>query len=100
MAVGEHGRQRGILAIIGQQIRTLAARRFDQAGGEVEGGEGGLEVIDEIGAQRLAAAGVLAFGPITDPAAELGEKRAGIQMLTYPRNRVGPISHIFLSLVH
>ena len=98
MAIGEHGRQRGILAIIRQQIRTLAARRFDQAGGEVERGEGGLQVVDEIGAQRLAAAGVLAFGPVTDPAVELGEKRAGIEMLTYPRNRVGSCRH-FLFLV-
>ena len=98
MAIGEHGRQRGILAIIRQQIRTLAARRFDQAGGEIERGEGGLQVVDEIGAQRLAAAGILAFGPIADPAVEFGEKRAGIQMLTYPRNRVGSISHISFSL--
>src|SRR4029079_3847724 len=81
-----------------QQIRTPAGRRFDQAGGEIERGEGGLEIFDEIGAERLAAAGVLAFGPITDPAAEFGEKRAGIEMLTYPRNRVGSIRHIFFSL--
>ncbi len=54
MAIGEHGRQRGILAIVRQQIRPLAARRFDQAGGEIERGEGGLQVLDEIGAQRVA----------------------------------------------
>jgi hypothetical protein len=28
--------------------------------------------------------------------AKLGEKRAGIEMLADPRNRVGSISHIFL----
>src|SRR5688572_25236371 len=98
MTIGEYGRQRGVLAIVRQQIRTPAARRFDQAGGEIERSEGGLQVVDEIGAQRFPAAGILAFGLVTDPAAEFGEKRAGIEMLTYPRNRVGSISHIFFSL--
>ena len=54
VAIGEDGRQRGILAIIRQQIRPPAGRRFDQARGEAEFGKGRLQVLDEIGAQRLA----------------------------------------------
>ena len=54
MAIGKHGRQRGILAIVGQQIWPLAGRRFDQARGEIELGKGRLQVLDEIGTQRLA----------------------------------------------
>ena len=50
MAIGEHRRQRGILTIIRQQIRPPAGGQFDQAGGEVERGEGRLQVFDEIGA--------------------------------------------------
>ena len=38
--------------------------------------------------------GNLAFGAIGNAAREVGEKRAGMEMLAYPRNRVGSISHI------
>src|SRR4029079_12654982 len=36
----------------------------------------------------------LAFRAIGNPAAEFSEKRAGMEMLAYPRNRVGSIRHI------
>ncbi len=95
VAIGEDGRQRGILAIISQQIRPPAGRRFDQARGEVEFGKGRLQVLDEIGAQRLARPRILAFGAIGNPATEFGKERAGMEMLAYPRNRVRSIGHVF-----
>ena len=54
MAVGQHGRQRRILAIVGEQIRPLAARRFHQPRRETEFGKGGLQVVGEVGAERCA----------------------------------------------
>ena len=94
MAIGKDGRQRSILAIVRQQIWPLAGRGFNQARGEPEFGKGRLQVLHEISTQRLARPRILAFRAIGNPAAEFSEKRAGMEMLAYPRNRVGSISHI------
>jgi hypothetical protein len=42
------------------------------------------EFVHEIGAQCSAPLGILAFGPIGDPAVELGEKLAGMKLLARP----------------
>ena len=55
MAIGEHGRARGVLAILRQQIRSLAGRRFDQSRREIELGKSRLQVLFEIGAQGAVA---------------------------------------------
>ena len=55
VAVGEHGRQRSVLAIVRQQIRALAGRGFDQSGREIELRKCRLQFLHEIGAQRIAA---------------------------------------------
>ncbi len=95
MAVGEHGRQRSILAIVGEQIRPLPARRFDQPRLEIERSKGRLQFLDQISAQRRAGIFLLAFGAVADAAVQNFQELAGGKMLARPGDRVGS-GHAFL----
>jgi hypothetical protein len=77
MAVHQNGRQRGAFAMLGQKKRCLPAGRFDQAGGEVQLGEGGRQLLFQIGAQDTGPLGIQAFRLEADPAVELPEECAG-----------------------
>src|SRR6266702_6093452 len=78
------------------EIRTLAGRRFDQSCRELELRECRLQLLFEIGAQRTAPVGILAFGLIADPAIEFGKKLAGMKMLVRAVDSVGS-GHVSLS---
>jgi len=54
-----------------------------------------LQFLFEIGPQRIAPVGVLAFGLIRDPAVEFGEEFPGMQMLAGPGDSVSS-GHVFL----
>jgi len=64
--------------------------------GEIELRECRLEFFFEIGAQRIAPLGILAFGLIANPAIEFGEKLAGMKMLVRAIDSVGS-GHVSLS---
>src|SRR5712691_11875535 len=78
------------------EIRTFAGRRFDQSCREIELRECRLQFLFEIGAQRIAPVGILAFGLIANPAIEFGEKLAGMKMLVRAVDSVGS-GHVSLS---
>src|SRR5260370_10836661 len=59
-------------------------------------GECRLEFFLEIGTQRIAPVGILAFGLIANPAIEFGEKLAGMKMLVRAVDSVGS-GHVSLS---
>jgi hypothetical protein len=70
----------------------LSGRRFDQPRREIEL----RKCRRELGAQRIAPFGVLAFGLIGNPAVEFGEKFAGMKMLASPGDSISS-GHLFLS---
>jgi len=62
------------LTILRDEIRALAGRGFNQPCREIELRECRLEFLLEVGAQRVAALRVLAFGAVRNPAIQFGEK--------------------------
>ena len=96
VSVHEKGRNRGALTIFREKVRVLSRRRFDQSCREIELRECRLEFFFEIGAQRTAPVGILAFGLIADPAIEFGEKLAGMKMLVRAVDSVGS-GHVSVS---
>ncbi len=54
MAIGEHGRQRRILMVIGKQIGAFAGRQFNQPRRKIELLKGRYQILHQIGAQRVA----------------------------------------------
>ncbi|MGY4422759.1 hypothetical protein ACVWY2_005208 [Bradyrhizobium sp. JR6.1] len=93
MAVGQYGRPRGIFLVVGEQIGPAAGRRFDQPGLEIELGEGGLQILDQIGAQRIGLVGVQALGLVADPAVQLLQELSRLKMLSHLCDCVGPCRH-------
>jgi hypothetical protein len=55
-----------------------------------------LEFFFEIGAQAIAPLGILAFGLISDPSIEFGEKITGVKMLARPVDSLSS-GHVLLS---
>src|ERR1700737_19495 len=74
--------------IFGEKVRILSGRRFDQSRRKIELRKRRLQFVPEIGAQRVAPLGVLAFRGIGDPAVELGEKFAGMKVLARPGDSI------------
>src|SRR5882757_3703032 len=63
--------------MLGQKKRRLSARGLDQAGGEVELGEGGRQLLFQIGAQDTGPLGIQTLRLEADPAVELLQEYAG-----------------------
>src|SRR5262245_34751788 len=63
--------------MLGDQKRRLAARRLDQTAFKIERGKGRLQLVFQIGAQRVRPLGILAFRLVGYPAVQLLQKKAG-----------------------
>src|SRR4030081_2983097 len=81
--------------IFGEKVRIPSRWRFDQSRREIELRKCRLQFVLEIGAQRIASLGVLAFRPIGNPAVEFGEKLAGMKILARPGDSISS-GHVFL----
>ncbi len=89
MPVHQHGGRVRALAVLGHEKRRLAAGGFDHARGEIERGQRRRQFIVEIGPQLPLAPAALAFRPVSHPAAEIGEKIAGLKLRMSPGDGIG-----------
>jgi hypothetical protein len=97
--IHENGGCGRAFAVLGQQERTLAGRRFDQPGRKTKLQKRRLQSLLEIGAQCIGTTQVLAFRLVSDPAVELDQKLAGVKVLTHAADGFGPAHECPIGLI-